>query len=93
MAGIKGDNPSKDLSLKQELILRKHICPSQLPVGSPIALGQEQADHSDHCHSDPVTFPSGERREDKGGGRAGGGEQQPLPTLQGAVPLTKHLTC
>lgn len=27
-----------------------HLHPSQLPAVSPIALGQEQVDHSDHCH-------------------------------------------
>lgn len=27
-----------------------HLHPSQLPAISPIALGQKQVDHSDHCH-------------------------------------------
>lgn len=27
-----------------------HLNPSQLPAVSPIALGQEQVDHSDRCH-------------------------------------------
>lgn len=82
MAGIKGDNPSKEPPLKQELIFRKYIStPHNSLWFLPLPWGRSR-----QSTVTTVPFTSGDRRGDKGGDRAGGWEQQPLPTCREQCP-------